>query len=38
MQEFKVRYIPGGMYFVHSAWWLYCNDEPIKFLRRSAYE
>lgn len=38
MTEFKVKYIPGGMSGAHSAWWLYYNDEPIKFLRESTYE
>ena len=46
MDQFKVRYIPGGMGLSHSAWWL-CEWKlhwgeygfiPVRMLRRSEYQ
>lgn len=47
MDQFVVRYIPGGMSLCHSGWWL-CqhidyndgtsHDNPIKMLRVSDYK
>jgi hypothetical protein len=45
MDQFRVRYIPGGMGLDHSAWWL-CHrelhsgmyiDRPVLRLRKSSY-
>ena len=45
MDQFRVRYIPGGMGLDHSAWWL-CQrelqagmyvDRPVLRLRKSDY-
>ncbi len=47
MNQFVVRYIPGGMGLVHSGWWLCekimwsdgsCVEYPQKYLRRSDYK
>ena len=47
MQQFKVKYIPGGMGLNHSAWWVLCVtvlydgiyvDIPVKFIRKSEYK
>lgn len=47
MQDFKVKYIPGGMSGAHSAWWL-CQtitwrngsvyDKPLTVLRKADYK
>jgi hypothetical protein len=45
MDQFKVRYYPGGMGLDHSSWWVvvtvYRNGElfdlPVKYLRRADY-
>jgi hypothetical protein len=46
MDHFRVRYIPGGMGFTHSAWWLVeakwqngvLVEVPVKYLRKSDYK
>jgi len=38
MEQFTVKYIPGGMSLRHSAWWLYQDDQPIKLLKKSDYK
>ncbi len=47
MNQFVVRYIPGGMGLDHSGWWLCekitwrdgsCVEFPQKYLRRSDYK
>jgi hypothetical protein len=46
MDQFKVRYIPGGMSLNHSGWWVCLRiqfrdgsqyDHPMQFLRRADY-
>lgn len=45
MNQFRVRYIPGGMSLNHSGWWLVeqvfhsgVNIEvPVRYLKRSDY-
>ena len=46
MQQFQVRYIPGGMTLNHSGWYVCCNvfhsgvsiDVPVKFISKSDYK
>ena len=46
MQQFQVKYIPGGMGLNHSAWWVCVTvlssglyvDIPVKFIRKSDYK
>ena len=47
MDQFVVRYIPGGMSLHHSAWWV-CDatytgggtffERPVKYLRKADYK
>ena len=46
MSHFRVQYRPGGMSFIHSAWWLveqsWINgmliELPVKYLRKAEYK
>jgi hypothetical protein len=38
MKQFTVKYRFGGMSLRHSAWWLYQDDQPVKFLKKSDYK
>lgn len=46
MDQFRVRYIPGGMGMNHSAWWIVeakwhsgvLVETPVKWLRRADYK
>jgi hypothetical protein len=46
MNQFKLKYIPGGMGLDHSGWWL-CEtklywgvytDVPVKYIKRADYK
>ena len=47
MDQFQVRYIPGGMSLYHSGWWLVqlhhfrdglIHEAPIRMLQKSSYQ
>lgn len=46
MDQFVIRYIPGGMSLNHSGWWLclqwFCQGQvaetPVRMLRKSDYQ